>query len=107
MNILKEQFYNLGIRPGDVILMHSSMKSLGTNLTPNEFLSELMSAITEEGTLLLPALTYENVTIEKPYFSVTDSEPCIGLLPRTFAKMDGVVRSMHPTHSVYAWGTRA
>ena len=104
MNEIRIQLNDLGINPGDVILMHSSMKSLGTNLTPENFLHELMDAVTTEGTLLLPALTYESVTFKNPFFSVTESEPCVGILPKTFLKMEGVTRSMHPTHSVCAWG---
>jgi len=104
MNEIRKQLYDLGVFPGDVVLMHSSMKSLGTKLTPEDFLHELMDAVTAEGTLLLPALTYENVTFKKPFFSVSESEPCVGILPKTFHKMEGVIRSIHPTHSVCAWG---
>ena len=107
MNEICKQIYDLGITPGSVVLMHSSMKSLGTNLTPEEFLQELMKVVTPEGTLLLPALTYESVTFINPFFSVSETEPCVGILPKTFMKMDGVVRSMHPTHSVCAWGKLA
>ena len=103
----KEQLGKLGICAGDVVLIHSSMKALKTKLTPLDFLAELMELITSEGTILLPALTYESVTFEKPYFSVLESEPCVGILPKTFMKISGVVRSIHPTHSVFAWGAKA
>jgi len=104
---LREQLLELGVGPGDVVLMHSSMKALGPGHTPEGFLRVLMETVTAEGTLLLPALTYDNVTAEQPLFSIADSEPCIGVLPRTFLHMEGVVRSMHPTHSVCAWGSKA
>jgi len=107
VSTIYDQIRALGIGSGDVVMMHSSMKALGTGLTPEEFLRELMAVLTEEGTLLLPALTYEEVTFENPYFSVAESEPCVGILPKTFLRMDGVVRSMHPTHSVCAWGAKA
>ena len=107
MSKIREQLCELGIAPGDVVLMHSSMKALGPGLTPEGFLRELMSALTDNGTLLLPALTYETVTMEQPYFSAIESEPCVGILPRVFLRMDGVVRSMHPTHSVCVWGANA
>ena len=107
MNKVIKQLYELGLVPGDVVLMHSSFKALGGGFTPEAFLLELMAAITNDGTLLLPALTYETVTFEHPVFSIVESEPCVGILPKTFAKMDGVVRSMHPTHSVCAWGSKA
>ena len=104
---IRDQLSNLGIASKDVVLMHSSMKSLETELTPKDFLFELMDTLTDSGTLLLPALTYESVTLEHPFFSVCDSEPCVGILPKTFLKMKGVHRSMHPTHSVCAWGANA
>jgi len=111
---ISDQLNNLGIKPGDVVLMHSSMKTLKTELTPEGFLLELMEALTDTGTLLLPALTYESVTLDHPFFSVTESEPCVGILPKTFMRMNGVersihrvLRSMHPTHSVCAWGANA
>ena len=100
------QLRALGLQPGDTVLMHSSMKALGTTQPPEAFLRAVIEAL-GEGTLLLPALTYENVNANQPLFSVRTSEPCIGLLPRTFFHMKGVVRSLHPTHSVCAYGKRA
>ena len=102
-----DQLRALGLEPGDTVLMHSSMKALGTKQTPEAFLREIIEALGPEGTLLLPALTYANVTADRPLFSVRVSEPCIGLLPRTFFHMEGVKRSLHPTHSVCAFGKRA
>jgi aminoglycoside 3-N-acetyltransferase len=104
---IRDQLISLGIAPGDIVLMHSSMKALKTELTPEGFLLELMEALTDSGTLLLPALTYESVTFEHPFFSITESEPCVGILPKTFMRMNGVMRSTHPTHSVFAWGANA
>ena len=83
------------------------MKALGTKETPETVLNTLQAALGDDGTLLLPALTYENVTPEHPVFDADKTVPCIGLLPRTFWKMPGVVRSVHPTHSVCARGKRA
>jgi len=107
MSTIHTQLRALGIGSGDVVMMHSSMKSLMLDISPENFLHELMAVLTDTGTLLLPALTYEEVTFENPYFSVTESEPCVGILPKTFLRMGGVVRSMHPTHSVCAWGAKA
>ncbi len=52
----------LGIKEGETILVHSSMKALGTEETPETVLDTLQEALGDGGTLLLPALTYENVT---------------------------------------------
>lgn len=97
----------LGVCPGDVVLVHSSMKALGTDLTPQEVLSCLQKAVGPEGTLLLPALTFANVTPEAPVFDSSATEPCVGLLSRTFWQMPGVLRSRNPTHSVCARGRLA
>lgn len=51
----------LGVKPGDAVLVHSSMKALGTSLAPEEVIDTLQEAVGENGTLLMPALTYENV----------------------------------------------
>lgn len=94
-----KDFENLGIKKGDVILMHSSMKALKTTISPEEFLSLLLDYLGEKGTLLLPALSYELCSQEDPTFDVFNTPACIGLLPNVFLKMDGVIRSVHPSHS--------
>jgi len=104
MKDIQKQLSNLEVNPGDVILVHSSMKALGTDKTPYEFLKLFQNYLTDKGTLLLPALTYDSVTTDKPVFSIKKSVPCVGILPKTFMEMDGVWRSMHPTHSVFACG---
>lgn len=102
------QFAELGIQPGDVVLMHSSMKALQTAIAPEEFLRQLLDYLGEAGTLLLPALSYNILNGSAPYvFDSAITPACIGLLPETFRKMPGVVRSQHPTHSVCACGAKA
>ncbi len=102
-----EQLRALGVAPGDTLFVHSSMKAIGTSLPPQDVLEILFAAVSPGGTLLLPAFTYETVTPEHPEFDSIRSEPCVGLLPRTFLHMPGVVRSVHPTHSVCARGENA
>ena len=104
---LSQDLRALGVEPGDALLVHSSMKALGTSLSPEQVLDCLQDCLGPEGTLLLPALTYENVSGSHRVFDSQDTEPCIGLLPRTFFKMPGVERSLHPTHSVCARGRLA
>lgn len=103
----QKELKELGVKAGDVLLVHSSMKALGTKLSPEDVLDGIEGVLGEEGTLLLPALTYENVTPEHPVFDSGNTEPCIGLLPRVFFRRPGVERSVHPTHSVCAKGKLA
>lgn len=100
-------FEKLGIKKGDTVLMHSSMKALKTDMAPEVFLQLLCDYLGDKGTLVLPTLSYDYVTIENPVFSINDTPACIGLLPNVFLKMNGVIRSMHPTHSCAAKGYRA
>ncbi len=104
---LKQDILKLGVNTGDVLLVHSSMKALDTKLSPEEVLDCLELVLGESGTLLLPALTYENVTLAHPVFDSAATDPCIGLLPRTFLHREGVERSVNPTHSVCAKGRLA
>ena len=105
--IYRQQMSKLGLGKGDVVLVHSSMKAMQTERTPEEVIGDIQTVIGGEGTLLMPALTYANVTPEAPVFDSGKTEPCIGLLPRTFWRMPGVIRSVNPTHSVCAWGKLA
>ena len=72
----------LGVCKGDAVLVHSSMKALGTALTPEQVIDALQHALGPEGTLLMPALTYENVTRDHPVFDREETPPCVGLLRR-------------------------
>ena len=109
----KEQFARdlaaLGVQPGDSILMHSSFKSLGgIEDGAQGFFDAFMQLLGPEGTLVLPALSYESVTREEPHFDQLNTPSCIGYLPEYFrTQVSGVVRSLHPTHSCCALGRNA
>lgn len=103
----RRELSELGICGGDVVLVHSSMKALGTKRRPEEIIEDILAVLGEEGTLLMPALTFENVTPETPVFDSEKTEPCVGLLPRVFWRMPDVLRSVNPTHSVCARGKLA
>ena len=103
----RQQLSELGLCNGDVVMVHSSMKAMQTKRTPEEIIGDIEAVIGEEGTLLMPALTYENVTSENPVFDSGETEPCVGLMAKTFWRMEGVLRSINPTHSVCARGKLA
>lgn len=103
----KQNLSELGINPGDTVLVHLSMKSLQTDCKPEEIIRAIEEVLGEDGTLLMPALTYDNVTPDNPIFDSASSEPCIGLLPRVFMHEKDVLRSVNPTHSVCAKGRLA
>ena len=105
---IAEDLRTLGVRPGGLLLVHSSYKSLGSDVGGlDAVFAGLRLALGEEGTLLFPALSYMSVGREQPVFNVRTTPCCVGALPEAFRHLPGVVRSLHPTHSVCAQGPRA
>jgi aminoglycoside 3-N-acetyltransferase len=96
---------NLGIRPGGVLLVHSSLRSLGPIEGGAEtVVLSLLEALGPQGTLLMPALSYRTVGPRSPFFNVTTTPSCVGALPEYFRTRPGTTRSVHPTHSVSGVG---
>ncbi len=108
----KEQFKHdlaaLGVQPGDAILMHAAFKSLGGIEDGAKALFEaFLDLLGEDGTLVLPALSYESVTKDHPHFDQRTTPSCIGYLPEYFRTHVASIRSLHPTHSCSAVGKHA
>ncbi|MFA6725041.1 MAG: DUF4910 domain-containing protein, partial [Lentisphaeria bacterium] len=99
----------LGIQKSDMLMVHSSLKSFGhVEGGADCVIDALQEVLGQSGILAMPAFTDcaeggtavfdpENTRIEK----------WVGLIPETFRKRAGVYRSLHPTHSVCAWGNNA
>ena len=95
------------IRSTDTVLVHTSFRSLGEVEGGCDGFIDAMCEYLSDGLFLVPSHTWANVTAESPTFDVRSTEPCIGALPRTAAKRSDGVRSLHPTHSLVAFGARA
>jgi len=105
---LLEALRKIGIKAGDRLLVHSSFKSLDYEGAPTEVCQCLMEAVTDKGLLMMVTHSYNFINRKElgPYNK--DVSPVqIGIIPETFRQMDGVLRSLHPTHSVAAWGKDA
>lgn len=97
----------LGIGQGNAVFMHSSYKSLGgIENGPAGLFTALETALGAEGTLILPAFSYDTVSFDQPDFFVESTPSCVGFLPEYFRKT-GVRRSLHATHSCCAKGAKA
>jgi aminoglycoside 3-N-acetyltransferase len=101
----------LGVREGGLLLVHSSVRSLGlpTNLPERLewIVCGLLAALGPRGTLFFPALSYETVRSHAPFFDVLRTPVCVGALPEYFRTRPGTIRSIHPTHSVCGTGPQA
>ncbi len=101
-----EELARLGVGPGAVIMVHSSLKAFGiADLTPETVIGALRRAVGESGTVLMPALSYEQ---EPPDIHETlRTRSNVGVIPETFRLREGTIRSVHPTHSVCGAGPLA
>jgi aminoglycoside 3-N-acetyltransferase len=98
----------LGVRPGGVLLVHASLRSLGEVEGGAEtVVQSLLEALGPQGTLLMPALSYRMVGPKSPVFNVLTTLSCVGALPEYFRTRPGTQRSVHPTHSVSGAGRQA
>jgi aminoglycoside 3-N-acetyltransferase len=101
-----------GIQPGDSVLVHSSFSEFqGFRGTPLDVITVLEEAVGSEGVLLMPTHSFEGVAAEyaihPKVFNPLTSPSFVGILPEVFRRKKDVHRSLHPTHSVAAWGHRA
>src|SRR5690242_6926261 len=101
---LTDDLHTIGLRLGDIVLVHASFRSLGI-AHPETAIQALLQAIGDAGTLLFPALSYRQTP---PTIHDTRTTPsCVGFLPEYFRTRPGTQRSLHPTHSVCGVGARA
>jgi aminoglycoside 3-N-acetyltransferase len=92
---------HLGVRPGDRLLVHSSLRLLGWAEGGAEaVINAILSAVGKSGAVMMPAFTFPPVEIFDPASSPTT----MGAIARAFLKRPDVIRSVHPTHSVSIWG---
>ena len=105
---LSRDFEALGLRRGDMVLMHSSFRALGPIAGGiGTLISELMHVLGPKGTLVIPTLSYAWVTEDNPVFDARKTRSCIGAVPEYFRQLPGVCRSLSPTHSAAALGRLA
>ena len=106
---LYEDFHSIGIEKGDLVLIHSSYKAMGEiEGGAKAFFDALISYLGESGTLVLPALSFDTVTFDEPYFNAKNTPSCVGYLTEYFrTNVEGVIRSIHATHSCCARGRLA
>ena len=96
---LKQQLRNVGLTGKETILIHSSMKAIGEVEGGADIVLDAWMEYFSEGLLLLPTHTWANVNAQHPVYDYRNTPSCVGLLTNLFRQREGVVRSLHPTHS--------
>lgn len=101
---------NLGLKPGDAVLTHSSLSSFGhVEGGADAVIDAIIETVTPGGTVLFPTLTgsADLSPQNPPHFDVLDTPCWTGEIPETARKRPKFIRSAHPTHSVCAYGEKA
>jgi aminoglycoside 3-N-acetyltransferase len=120
---IKAGLKKLGIKKGDVVGAHSSLSSFGyVKGGADAVIDALLEVVGKEGTIVMP--THSN-NLEKVELSPKEKAtgvswlfkilsydpketPCTtGIIPETFRKRPGVIRSRHPSLSIAAIGPKA
>jgi aminoglycoside 3-N-acetyltransferase len=109
---LRQALYKLGIRPGDVVFVHSSLDQMrAIRATPVQIIEILCEAVGTSGTIVMPTFpmtgTSQAYLEQHPVFDWRRTPSRAGLLTEIFRRMPGTERSLHPTHSVAARGAAA
>ena len=105
--MLRENLQCLGIGAGDNLLVHSSLSSFGRLEGGAEVIIDVLSELVgDEGNLVFPTFTYSFAGEFPPYHPLRTSSR-IGIVPEFFRFRKGVRRSVHPTHSAAALGSKA
>lgn len=89
------QLRSLGVDEAGVLLVHSSFRAVRpVEGGPAGLIEALRAVLGREGTLVMPAWTGDDHEPFDP--AATPSSPDLGVVPQTFWRLPGVVRSGHP-----------
>lgn len=103
---LLESLTPLNIEKDSILLVHSSLKSLGMIDGGAETVISVLEALIPEGTLVMPTLSQKNWdTVFEDWHMDRPSDT--GLITEVFRKQSGSLRSDNATHSVAARGRLA
>lgn len=104
----------LGVVTGATIMVHSSMDEISRRvpgITPFGIIRLLQDLLGHDGTLVMatfPFIGRQHDYVEQHRsFDPQRTPSQVGLMTEIFRRMPGVTRSLHPTHSVAAWGKHA
>jgi aminoglycoside 3-N-acetyltransferase len=106
--MIKDGLIQLGVEPGDTLFVHSSLSSLGeVNGGAGTVIDALLDVIGDKGNLVLPTFTFSFSDGRSTPYHPKRTASRVGHITEYFRFKKGVMRSMHPTHSVAAYGSQA
>lgn len=88
---LIQNFLELGVKPGGVLLVHTSFSKIKPiEGGPLGLISALRSALGSDGTLVMPSMSYDD---DHPFDKAKSPCPEMGIVADTFWRLPGVLRS--------------
>lgn len=109
---LLQALREVGVNCGDIVMVHSSF-SLFSGFRGNgkDIIRAFKEAIGAKGTLLMVSMPYTGSSreyLEKTkVFDVNRTISMMGIISETFRRQKNVIRSLHPTHPILAFGPQA
>jgi aminoglycoside 3-N-acetyltransferase len=109
---LRRVLQDLGIRPGDSVMLHSAFsRDHGFRGSAETLTNVFLDALGPDGHLLMVSLPYRSSSLQYlqnlKQFDVRRTPSMMGLVSEFFRRRPGVRRSLHPTHPVLVHGPRA
>lgn len=108
---LKKDLSRVGIYEGDILVVHSSLRSIGlVEDGPLTLINALRSVVGDKGGVLFPCLTFSGSVTEflrqTTSVDLRNVRISTGAVPQTAWNHSEARRSIHPTHPVVAFGKR-
>ena len=120
---IKAGLRKLGLKRGDSVGVHSSLKSFGrVEGGADAVIDALLETVGEDGNIVMSTHSANLVEVQRTpeeiamgvswLFKISPYDPQktpvrTGTIPETFRKRNGVIRGSHPSNSVAALGPRA
>jgi len=120
---IKAGLRKLGLKKGDSVGVHSSLKSFGrVEGGADAVIDALLETVGEDGNIVMSTHSANLVEVRRTpeeialgvswLFKISSYDPektpvRTGIIPETFRKRKGVIRGSHPSNSVAALGTKA
>jgi aminoglycoside 3-N-acetyltransferase len=104
---IKNRLIELGLKAGDLVMLHSSLSSMGhVEGGAETVIDAILDVLGNEGTLMVPTHTGCR-TPNEPSFDLYNTPSGMGKITECLRLRKGALRSLHPTHSDCAIGALA
>jgi aminoglycoside 3-N-acetyltransferase len=104
---LAEVFRTAGLCEGDSVMVHSAFRTLKPfDGTPEDVVRAICDVIGDRGNVMLPTFHY-TAPLPEPYYELAATPALTGAVAERGRNLPGMVRSLHPTHSVAVFGPDA